>query len=109
MEHIDVSSSQNYVIYWLHDFEKLYLALCVSFFFNCKIRVIVLASEFLGFPRGTNDEESACNARDPGLIPRLGRSSGVRNGNPLQYSCLENLMDKGAWQAKVLRVTKSQT
>ena len=53
-------------------------------------------------------KESACNAGDPGLIPGLGRSPGERNGNPLQYSCLEN-SDKEAWQATVHRVTKSQT
>ena len=44
---------------------------------------------------------SAGDARDVGLIPELGRSPGVGNGNPLQYSCLENLMDGGAWQATV--------
>ena len=46
-----------------------------------------------------NKKESACNAGDPGLIPGLGRSSGEGNGSPVQYSCLENSMDKGAWQA----------
>ena len=53
-----------------------------------------------------------CNAGDTGdagLIPGSGRSSGEGNGNPLQYSCLENPMDRGAWQATVQRVTKSQT
>ena len=47
--------------------------------------------------------------RDAGSIPGLGRSPGEGNGNPLQYSCLENPMDKGAWQATVHRVTKSRT
>ena len=47
--------------------------------------------------------------RDMGLIPGSGRSLGVGNSNPLQYSCLENSMDRGAWQATVHRVTKSQT
>ena len=42
-------------------------------------------------------EESACSAGDPGSIPGLGRSTGEGNGNPLQYPCLENLMDRGAW------------
>ena len=46
-----------------------------------------------------NKKESACNAGDPGLIPGLGRSSGEGNGNPLQYSFLENSMDRGAWKA----------
>ena len=45
---------------------------------------------------GSNGKESACNAGGPGSIPGLGRSSGVGNGNPLQYSCLENSMDRGA-------------
>ena len=62
-----------------------------------------------GFPGGSEDKASACNARDPGLIPGLERSPGDGNGNPLQYSCLENLMDRGAWRATVHGVAKSQT
>ena len=58
---------------------------------------------------GSEDKASACNAGDPGSIPGLGRSPGDGNGNPLQYSCLENPMDRGAWQATVHRVTKSRT
>ena len=50
---------------------------------------------------------SACNAGDLGSIPGLGRSPGEGNDNPLQYSCLENPMDKGAWQAAVHGVAKS--
>ena len=46
----------------------------------------------------SDDKESACNTEDPGSIPRLGRSPGEGNGNPLQYSCLGNPMDRGAWQ-----------
>ena len=49
------------------------------------------------------------NARDTGLIPGLGRSPGIGNGNLLQYSCLENPTDRGAWQAAVHGATKSQT
>ena len=52
---------------------------------------------------------SAYTAEDPGLIPGSGRSSGEGNGNPLQYSCLENPMDGGAWQATVHGVAKSRT
>ena len=52
---------------------------------------------------------SAYNAGDPGSVPGLGRSPGEGNGNPLQYSCLENPMDGGAWQATVRGVTNSQT
>ena len=56
---------------------------------------------------GSDGKESACNAGDTGLIP--GRSPGEVNGYPLQYSCLENPMDRGAWQATVHGVTKSWT
>ena len=63
-----------------------------------------------GFPNGLVDKESACNAGDTGdgggLIPGLGRSPGDGHGNPLQYSCLENPMDKEAWWATVQRVAK---
>jgi len=62
-----------------------------------------------GFPGGSDGKESACNARDPGLILGSGRSLGEGNGYPLQYSCLENSMDGRAWWATVHRVTKSQT
>ena len=54
----------------------------------------------LGFPGGSDGKESACNERDPGSIPGWRRSSGEGNGNPLQYSCLENPMDRGAWWAR---------
>ena len=56
-------------------------------------------------PCSSDGEESACNAGDLGLIPGLGRSSGEGNGNPLQYSYLENPMDGGGWQATVHGVT----
>jgi len=52
---------------------------------------------FKGFHGGSDGKESACNARDLDLIPGLGRSSGEGPGNPLQDSCLENSMDRGAW------------
>ena len=57
----------------------------------------------------SNREESGCDAGDQGLIPGVGRSSGERNGNPLQYSCLENPMDRGAWRATAHGVAKSWT
>ena len=62
-----------------------------------------------GSPGGSNGKESACNVGDLGSIPGLGRSPAAGHGNPLQYSCLENTMDRGAWWATVHRVTKSQT
>ena len=57
----------------------------------------------------SDSKESACNAGDPGLIPGSGRPSGEGNGNPLQYSCLENPMERGAWWATAHGVTKSGT
>ena len=51
----------------------------------------------VGFPRGSDGKEPICNAGDPGLIPGFGRSAGEGNGQPLQYSCLENSKDRGAW------------
>ena len=60
---------------------------------------------FIDFPGNSDDKVSAYNAGDPGS----GRSSGEGNGNPLQYSCLENPMDRGTWQATVHGVAKSQT
>ena len=63
-----------------------------------------------GFPDvGSVGKESACKAGDPGSIPGLGRSPGEGNGSPLEYSCLENSMDRGAWQDTVHGVTKSWT
>ena len=63
----------------------------------------------IGLPCGSNGKESACNAGALGSIPGLGRFSGGEHGNPLQDSCLENPMDRGAWRAEVHGVTKSQT
>ena len=60
-------------------------------------------------PRWLSGKESACDAGDAGSIPGWGRSPGGKHNNPFQYSCLENLMDWGAWQATVHRVAKSQT
>ena len=62
-----------------------------------------------GFPGGSDGKESACSARDTGLISGLGRSPEEGNGNPLQYSCLENSMGRGVWRATVHGVVKSWT
>jgi len=63
----------------------------------------------VGLPRWLGGKESACKAGDMGSIPGLGRSPGEENGNPLQYSCLENSMDRGAWWVTVHGVAKSWT
>ena len=63
----------------------------------------------MGFSDGSDGKESACNAGDPGSVPEWGRYLGEGNGNPLQYSCLENSMDRGTWWATVLGVAKSRT
>ena len=60
----------------------------------------------LSFPGGSDGKESACKVGDLGLIPGLGRSPGEGNGNPLQYSCLENSRDRGDWWATVHGVTQ---
>ena len=61
----------------------------------------LLQYENMGFLGGSESKESVCNAGDLDLIPRSGRSSGKGNGYSLQYSCLENSMDRGAWWATV--------
>ena len=63
----------------------------------------------MGFPCSSVGKESACSAGDPGSNPGLGRIPREGNGNPLQYPCLENLTDRGAWWAAVHVVEKSQT
>ena len=61
---------------------------------------------FYGLPGGSDGKESACNAEDLGLIPRLGASPGEGYGNTLQYSCLENPLDRGAWWIAMNRVSR---
>jgi len=63
----------------------------------------------VGFLGGSEGKASTCKAEDLGSVPGSGRSPGEGNDNPLQYSCLEISMDRGAWQAAVHVVTKSQT
>ena len=70
---------------------------------------ISITSGMQGFPGGSEVKASAWNSGDPGLIPGSGRSLGEGNGNPLQYSCLENPIEGGAWWATVHGVAKSQT
>ena len=63
----------------------------------------------MSFLAASDGKESACNVEDPGSIPGSGRFPGEGNGYPVQYPCLENVMDRGAWQAITHVVTKSQT
>ena len=88
------------------------IALCHLRDFIPNIILLKMNFQKMGSPGGSNSKESACNTRDPGLIPRLGRSPGERNGYPLQDSCLETSMDRvdrGAWQATDHKVVKSWT
>ena len=84
-----------------------------SLFSNtCHFIVFMLVSlsfTYFCFPHGLDGKESAHNAGDLGLIPGLGRSPGEEKRYPLQYSCLENSMDRGTWRATVHGVTKSWT
>ena len=91
----------------------MYSQLCYKKIFEVSIANLFLPIEFSiitnvliyvkheGFPGGSDGKESVCSTRDPGLIPGLGRYPGEGNSNPLQYSCLENSMDREAWWATV--------
>ena len=79
----------------------------LSILFKCFFIYLYFFS--MGFPGGSDSKESACSVGDTGLMSESGRSLGEGNGNSLQYSCLENPMDGGAWQATVHGVVKSQT
>ena len=74
---------------------SLHLQHAGSYLHDIYIALVIITS--LGFRGGSEGKASACNARDSGSIPGSGRSPEEENGNPLQYSCLENLMDGGAW------------
>ena len=76
---------------------------------NILYNTVVVATCQDTFFGGSDGKASVYNAGDPGSIPGLGRSAGEGNGNPLQYYCLENPMDRGAWQATVHVVAKSWT
>ena len=67
---------------------------------------LILSSPQNYFPGGSDGKETAYKVGDSGLIPRLGRSPGERNGNPLQYSCLENSMDRGVWGTNTYKWTE---
>ena len=82
---------------------------CFSFGYHLVRKFPWVENPTMGFPGGSDGKESAHNVGDLSLIPGLERSPGEGNGNPLQYSCLENPMDRGAWGSTVCRVLKSQT
>ena len=95
-------SGQAYTCQVIYNSEKLFR----------KTPVLLINSYLLtmrGFPGASVVKESTCNAGDPGSIPGSGRSPGEGTGNPLQYFCLGNPMDRGTWQAAVHGVSKSQT
>ena len=69
--------------------------------------LFIILYRSMGFPGGSDGVQSACKVGDLGSIPGSGRPPGEGNGNALQYSCLENPMDRGAWWAAVHGVTKS--
>ena len=70
--------------------------------------ILVILTQIGGFPGGSNGKESACNAGHPDLLFGFGSSPGEGNGYPLQYTCLENSLDRGVWWATVHGVTKSR-
>ena len=92
----------NILVVQLHGDCIVFLPLCVCVYYFPFILSV-------GFPCGSAGKESACNVGDLGLIPGLGRSPGEGNGYPLQYSGLENSMDRGTWRVLVHGLAKSQT
>ena len=86
-----------------------FIVSCLTFRSLIHFKFVFVYGVFLYFPGGSNGKASVYIAGDPGSIPGLGRSLGEGNGNPLQYYCLENSMDRGAWQATVHGVSKSWT
>ena len=87
----------------------VFLELSCFFHDPADVGNLISGSSALSFPGGSDGKASACNAGDLGLIPGSGRSRGGGNDNPLQYSCLENPKDGGAWWAAVYGVTQSRT
>ena len=100
----------NKYLRYFSSLKKLEQWFWISLTHNCALdRIEKVIKYSQGFSGGSHSKESACIVGDPGSTPGLGRSPGEGNGNLLQYSCLENPMDRGAWQSIVHAVTKSQT
>ena len=115
-EHGAMGSASTVKTHWLHGNSGNTRHLCVVLraqsqgcVHRLKAHLNLSSINALGFPGGLGGQESACNTGDWGSIPGLQRSSGEWNGYPLQYSSLENFMDRGAWWAPVHGVTKSRT
>ena len=88
------------VIITIEVYLLMFISICDQILFSLRLPV------YMGFLGGSDSKESTCNAGDVGSIPGSGRSPGERNGNPLQYSYLENSINRGAWQATVHGVEK---
>ena len=82
---------------------------CSQVFTLYRVMLILALRHIRSFPAGPDSKQSACNAQDPGLTTGSGRSSAEGSGNPFLYSCLENTMDRGTWQATAHGVKKSWT
>ena len=91
----------------LEVFKILFCFVSVVLGLRCYAQAFSCGFSLMGFPWSSVGKESTCSAGDPGSIPGLGRSPGEGNGNLLQYPCLENLMDRGAWWAAVHGAAKS--
>ena len=92
----------------VHGVAKSDMTEWLSLFQLCRMRNEGYEEAFSGTSQWFSGKESACNAGDPGSIPGPGRSFGVGNGSPFQYSCLENSIDRGAWWATVYEVENSR-
>ena len=111
---IQVSQEAGKVVWYSHLFKNFpqFVVIHTVKVFGMVNKEVDVFLELSCFFYSSAGKESSCNARDSGdagLISELGRSTGVENGNPFQYSCLENPMDRGAWWATVYRVAESQT
>ena len=93
----------------LHRIDKIYLICSQEMIIFMSGKSYIYVQIISGLAGGSDGHEYACNARDPGSIPRLGRSRGEGNGNTFQYSCQENSMDRGAWWATDHGVEESDT
>ena len=102
-EYLNIVISESYALIIPFSFKS------IRVFLNRPDLLYFVPRNDMNFPGGSDGEESACNARDPGSTPGWGRSSGEKNGCPLQYSHLENFMDSRAPQAIIHRITKSRT